>query len=120
MAEGKILPYLDIPFQHGSPKILKAMKRPGAIDNTLNRIKSWREICPDLTVRSTFIVGFPGESEDDFNQLLDFINEAQLDRVGAFTYSPVDGAAANELTDHVPEEIKQQRLEQFTRTCIIC
>ena len=113
MAEGKILPYLDIPFQHGSPKILKAMKRPGAIDNTLARIKKWRSICPQLTIRSTFIVGFPGETEADFQQLLDFIEEAQLDRVGAFTYSAVDGATANELADPVPEEIKQQRLERF-------
>lgn len=113
MAEGKILPYLDIPFQHGSPKILKAMKRPGAIDNTLKRIKRWREICPDLTIRSTFIVGFPGETDDDFQLLLDFINEAQLDRVGAFAYSPVEGAAANLLADPVPEEIAQHRLAKF-------
>ena len=113
MAEGKILPYLDIPFQHGSPKILKAMKRPGSIDNTLARIKKWREICPELTIRSTFIVGFPGETEDDFQQLLDFIEEAQLDRVGAFTYSPVDGATANDLADHVAEDIKEQRLARF-------
>ena len=113
MAEGKILPYLDIPFQHGSPKILRAMKRPGAIDNTLARIKAWREICPELTIRSTFIVGFPGETEDDFQQLLDFIEEAQLDRVGAFTYSPVEGAAANDLADPVPERIKEERLATF-------
>lgn len=113
MAEDKILPYLDIPFQHGSPKILKAMKRPGAIDNTLSRIHKWRDICPDLTIRSTFIVGFPGETEDDFKQLLDFIQEAQLDRVGAFEYSPVEGAKANELADHVPDEVKAERLEQF-------
>ena len=113
MTEGKILPYLDIPFQHGSPRILKAMKRPGAIDNTLKRIHSWREICPELTIRSTFIVGFPGETEDEFNQLLDFIQEAQLDRVGAFTYSPVEGAVANQLADPIAEEIKQQRLAKF-------
>ncbi|MFT6388723.1 MAG: ribosomal protein S12 methylthiotransferase [Cellvibrionaceae bacterium] len=113
MAEGKILPYLDIPFQHGSPKILKAMKRPGSIDNTLERIKKWRDICPELTIRSTFIVGFPGETEEDFQLLLDFIETAQLDRVGAFAYSPVEGAAANELGDPVPEEIKQQRLKYF-------
>ncbi len=113
MAEGKILPYLDIPFQHGSPKVLKAMKRPGAIDNTLNRIKKWRETCSDLTVRSTFIVGFPGETDDDFKQLLDFIDQAQLDRVGAFTYSPVEGAPANALEGHVPEEVKQERLAEF-------
>ncbi len=113
MAEAKILPYLDIPFQHGSPKILKAMKRPGAIDNTLKRIKQWRATCSDLTIRSTFIVGFPGETDDDFKQLLDFIDEAQLDRVGAFTYSPVEGAPANALGDHVPDEIKEQRLAEF-------
>lgn len=113
MAQGKILPYLDIPFQHGSPKILKAMKRPGAIDNTLSRIKKWREICPELTIRSTFIVGFPGETEDDFEMLLDFIREAQLDRVGAFEYSPVDGAKANTLADPVPDEIKAQRKARF-------
>ena len=113
MAEGIILPYLDIPFQHGSPKILKAMKRPGAIDNTLKRIKSWRETCSDLTIRSTFIVGFPGETDDDFKQLMDFIDEAQLDRVGAFTYSPVEGAAANEIDNHVPDEVKEERLEIF-------
>jgi ribosomal protein S12 methylthiotransferase len=116
MAEDKILPYLDIPFQHGSPRILKLMKRPGAIDNTLKRIKMWREICPDLTIRSTFIVGFPGETEDDFKQLLDFIGEADLDRVGAFTYSPVEGATANALEGHVDEEAKQQRLEKFMNT----
>jgi len=116
MAEGKILPYLDIPFQHGSPKILKAMKRPGSIDNTLNRIKKWREICPDLTIRSTFIVGFPGETEEDFQLLLNFIQEAQLDRVGAFTYSPVDGAPANDIAEQVPEDIKEARLERFMRT----
>ena len=116
MAEGKILPYLDIPFQHGSPKVLKAMKRPGSIDNTLNRIKKWREICPDLTIRSTFIVGFPGETEEDFQMLLDFIQEAQLDRVGAFTYSPVEGAPANDIADHVPEEVKEARLARFMQT----
>ncbi len=113
MAEGKILPYLDIPFQHGSPKILKAMKRPGAIDNTLARIKKWREICPELTIRSTFIVGFPGETEEDFEMLLDFIREAQLDRVGAFEYSPVDGAKANELEGHVPDDVKADRKARF-------
>jgi ribosomal protein S12 methylthiotransferase len=113
MAEGKILPYLDIPFQHGSPKILKAMKRPGAIDNTLSRIKKWREICPELTIRSTFIVGFPGETEEDFQMLLDFLQEAQLDRVGAFEYSPVEGAKANELGEHVPDNIKAERKARF-------
>ena len=113
MAEGKILPYLDIPFQHASPRILKLMKRPGAIDKNLERIQKWREICPDLTIRSTFIVGFPGETEDDFEQLLSFIDQAELDRVGAFAYSPVDGAKANDLPDAVPEEIKQYRLARF-------
>ncbi len=113
MAEGKILPYLDIPFQHGSPKILKAMKRPGAIDNTLSRIKKWREICPELTIRSTFIVGFPGETEEDFEMLLDFIREAELDRIGAFEYSPVDGAQANDLAEQVPDAIKADRKERF-------
>lgn len=113
MAEDKILPYLDIPFQHASPKILKAMKRPGAIHKTLSRIKMWRETCPDLTIRSTFIVGFPGETDDDFKHLLDFIDEAQLDRVGAFTYSPVEGASANALEGHVPDEVKEERLAEF-------
>lgn len=113
MAEGKILPYLDIPLQHASPRILKMMKRPGAIDNTLARIKKWREICPDLTIRSTFIVGFPGETEEDFQLLLDFIQEAQLDRVGCFKYSPVEGAVANDLAEPVPEDIKDERLAQF-------
>lgn len=113
MAEGKILPYLDIPFQHASPRILKLMKRPAHAENTLERIKKWREICPDLTIRSTFIVGFPGETEEDFQILLDWLEEAQLDRVGCFTYSPVEGAPANELPDPVPEEVKQERLERF-------
>ncbi len=113
MAEGKILPYLDIPLQHASPSILKAMKRPGKIDKTLERIRNWRTICPDITLRSTFIVGFPGETDDDFEQLLDFIEEAQLDRVGAFAYSPVEGAVANELGNFVPEELQQERLERF-------
>ena len=116
MAEGKVLPYLDIPFQHASPKILKAMKRPGSIDKTLSRIKKWREICPELTIRSTFIVGFPGETEEDFQMLLDFIEEAQLDRVGAFTYSPVEGAPANDIAEHVPEDVKESRLERFMTT----
>jgi len=113
MAEEKILPYLDIPLQHASPSILKAMKRPGKIDKTIERIKNWRTICPDITLRSTFIVGFPGETDDDFEQLLDFLEEAQLDRVGAFAYSPVEGAIANELGNFVPEEIQQERLERF-------
>jgi ribosomal protein S12 methylthiotransferase len=113
MAEGKILPYLDVPFQHASPRILKAMKRPGDIEGTLRRIEKWRAICPELVIRSTFIVGFPGETEDDFDQLLDFLSEAQLDRVGAFAYSPVEGAAANALPDPVDPDIQQDRLERF-------
>ncbi|KRA35284.1 ribosomal protein S12 methylthiotransferase RimO [Rhodanobacter sp. Root627] len=113
MAAGKILPYLDIPFQHASPRILKLMKRPGNIDKTLERIQNWRKVVPDLTIRSTFIVGFPGETDAEFQELLDFLREAELDRVGAFTYSPVDGAKANELPDPVSEELKEDRLEQF-------
>ncbi|MEZ5456210.1 MAG: 30S ribosomal protein S12 methylthiotransferase RimO [Lysobacteraceae bacterium] len=113
MAEGKLLPYLDVPFQHASPRILKLMKRPGAVDKTLERIQRWREICPELAIRSTFIVGFPGETEDDFEELLDFLDEAQLDRVGAFAYSPVEGASANDLPGAVPEEVKAERLERF-------
>ena len=113
MAEGLILPYLDIPLQHGSPRILKLMKRPAAAENALTRIKKWREICPDITLRSTFIVGFPGETDDDFEQLLDFINEAQLDRVGCFQYSPVNGARANDLPDPVPAEVMAEREQAF-------
>ena len=113
MAQGKILPYLDIPFQHASPRILKAMKRPAFEDKTLARIKRWREECPDLTLRSTFIVGFPGETEDDFQYLLDWMSEAQLDRVGCFQYSPVNGAPANELANPVPDEVKQERWDRF-------
>jgi ribosomal protein S12 methylthiotransferase len=113
MAEGLVLPYLDIPLQHGSPRILKLMKRPAAAENALTRIKKWREICPEITLRSTFIVGFPGETEDDFKQLLDFIEEAQLDRVGCFQYSPVNGARANELPDHVPAEVMAEREQAF-------
>lgn len=113
MAEGKVLPYLDIPLQHASPKILKLMKRPGAVERTLERIKRWREICPELTLRSTFIVGFPGETEEDFQMLLDFLQEARLDRVGCFKYSPVEGAKANELADQVPEEVKEERYHRF-------
>jgi ribosomal protein S12 methylthiotransferase len=113
MADGKLLPYLDIPFQHASPRILKAMKRPAASENTLQRIRRWREICPELAIRSTFIVGFPGETEDDFEQLLDFLDEARLDRVGCFTYSPVAGAKANQLPDHVDEDTMQERLHRF-------
>ena len=113
MAAEKLLPYLDIPFQHASPRILKAMKRPAASDNTLQRIREWRKFCPELTIRSTFIVGFPGETEDDFEQLLDFLDQAQLDRVGCFTYSPVEGAAANQLPDQVDEDTKEDRLQRF-------
>jgi len=113
MAEGLILPYLDMPLQHGSQKILKAMKRPAATEKVLERMRRWRETCPELTLRSTFIVGFPGETEDDFDELLEFIQEAQLDRVGAFAYSPVEGAAANALPDQLPEEVKQDRLARF-------
>ena len=113
MADGLVLPYLDVPLQHGSPRILKAMKRPAAAEKALERIARWREICPDITLRSTFIVGFPGETEEDFETLLEFIEEARLDRVGAFAYSPVEGAAANALPGAVPEEEKQERLERF-------
>ena len=113
MADGKLLPYLDIPFQHASPRVLKLMKRPGAVDKTLERIQRWRAICPELTIRSTFIVGFPGETEQEFEELLDFLDEAQLDRVGAFAYSPVEGAKANELPDPVDEGVKQERLARF-------
>lgn len=113
MAEGAILPYLDVPFQHASPRILRAMKRPASSENNLERIKAWREICPDITIRSTFIAGFPGETEDDFDELLDFLEEAQLDRVGCFAYSDVDGAKANDLPGQVPEEVKQERLSRF-------
>ncbi|KDD48333.1 30S ribosomal protein S12 methylthiotransferase RimO [Bordetella bronchiseptica] len=113
MADGKVLPYLDIPFQHASPRILRAMKRPAFEDKTLARIKRWREECPDLTLRSTFIVGFPGETEEDFQYLLDWMSEAQLDRVGCFQYSPVEGAPANTLDSPVPDEVKQERWERF-------
>jgi ribosomal protein S12 methylthiotransferase len=113
MAEGRILPYLDVPFQHASPRILKLMKRPAASERNLERIRAWRAACPDLTVRSTFIVGFPGETEAEFEELLDFVNEAGLDRVGCFAYSPVEGAKANGLPGAVPEEVKQERLARF-------
>jgi len=113
MAEGKILPYLDVPFQHASSRILKLMKRPASAENNLARIENWRAICPDIALRSTFIVGFPGETEREFEELLDFLRAAQLDRVGCFAYSPVEGAAANALPDAVPEEVKQERLTRF-------
>lgn len=113
MAEGKILPYLDVPLQHASPRILKAMKRPASAENNLARIKQWRQVCPDITLRSTFIVGFPGETEAEFEELLDFLQEARLDRVGCFSYSPVKGAAANELPGHIPEELKEERRARF-------
>jgi len=113
MRDGLILPYLDIPLQHANSRVLKAMKRPASSENTLLRIASWREICPDITLRSTFIVGFPGETEEEFEELLDFLEEAQLDRVGCFKYSPVEGAKANELSDPVPEEVKEERYHRF-------
>src|SRR5579863_6248321 len=106
MAERKILPYLDIPFQHGSPSVLKRMKRPAHAVNTLERVRAWRAVCPDLVIRSTFIVGFPGETEAEFEELLEWIGEARLDRVGCFKYSPVEGAKANELADHIPPEVQ--------------
>ncbi|MFM5541662.1 30S ribosomal protein S12 methylthiotransferase RimO [Aeromonas veronii] len=113
MRDGKVLPYLDIPLQHASPRILKLMKRPGTVERTLERIQKWREICPQITLRSTFIVGFPGETEEDFQMLLDFIDKAELDRVGCFKYSPVEGALANELPDPVPEEVQEERFQRF-------
>ncbi|OOV86898.1 30S ribosomal protein S12 methylthiotransferase RimO [Oceanospirillum linum] len=113
MAEGAIVPYLDIPLQHAHPEVLKMMKRPAASEKTMERIRKWREICPEIVIRSTFIVGFPGETEAHFEYLLDFLREARLDRVGCFTYSPVDGAPANELADPVPEEVKEDRLARF-------
>ena len=113
MGEKKLLPYLDIPFQHASHSILKAMKRPAHSENTLARIEAWREICPDIVIRSTFVVGFPGETEEDFQCLLDWLVEARLDRVGAFTYSEVEGAVANDLPNHVPEDVKQERYERL-------
>ncbi|MEH8215851.1 30S ribosomal protein S12 methylthiotransferase RimO [Aeromonas veronii] len=113
MRDGKVLPYLDIPLQHASPRILKLMKRPGTVERTLERIQKWREICPQITLRSTFIVGFPGEAEEDFQMLLDFIDKAELDRVGCFKYSPVEGALANELPDPVPEDIQEERFQRF-------
>ena len=116
MAHGKILPYLDVPFQHAAPRVLKLMKRPASAEKVLERLQRWREICPDITVRSTFIVGFPGETEAEFSELLQFLEDAQLDRVGCFAYSPVEGAAANGLPDAVPEEVKTARKEKFMLT----
>ena len=113
MAEGLITPYLDIPFQHASPGVLRAMKRPANEAKVLDRIRRWREICPDLTIRSTFIVGFPGETEADFRYLLDWLEEAELDRIGCFQYEDVAGAAANDLPGHVPPEVKRERWERF-------
>ena len=113
MAEGKILPYLDVPFQHASPAILRAMKRPASMENNLSQLTRWRAMCPEITIRSTFIVGFPGETEKDFSDLLEFLGEAKLDRVGCFMYSPVEGAAANLLPDQIPEEVKAERLRLF-------
>ena len=115
MCEGKILPYLDIPFQHANPRILKLMKRPAAAEKTLERIQAWRKLCPDLTIRSTFIAGFPGETEAEFQELLDFLTEAQLDRVGCFAYSPVEGAKANALPDPVPNELREERQARFMK-----
>src|SRR3954469_1974583 len=116
MAEGKILPYLDVPFHHASPRILRLMKRPASSEKVLERIRAWRAICPDITIRSTFIAGFPGETESEFAELLDFLQEAQLDRVGCFAYSPVEGAAANELPDPVADEVKEDRRRRFMET----
>lgn len=116
MAEGRVLPYLDIPFQHGSPTVLKRMKRPAHAENTLDRLRAWRKICPELTLRSTFIVGFPGETESEFEELLDWMEQAQLDRVGAFKYSPVEGARANTVAAHVAPEVQEERLARFMET----
>ena len=113
MAEGKILPYLDVPVQHAHPRILKAMKRPASAERNLDRIRAWRAVCPDVAIRSTFIVGFPGETEEEFEYLLDFLREARLDRVGCFSYSPVQGAKANALPDPVPEDVKEERRRRF-------
>jgi ribosomal protein S12 methylthiotransferase len=113
MAEGGVLPYLDVPFQHASPRILKLMKRPASGERNIERIRAWREVCPDITIRSTFIAGFPGETEAEFGELLDFLREAQLDRVGCFAYSPVEGAAANALPGMLPDEVREERRARF-------
>ena len=115
MAEGKLLPYLDVPFQHASRRILKLMKRPASAEDNLERIRRWREICPDITMRSTFIAGFPGETEAEFEELLAFLEAAELDRVGCFAYSPVEGAAANALPDHVPDDVREERRARFMK-----
>jgi len=115
MAEGKVLPYLDIPFQHASPAVLKAMRRPAHQEKTLERLRGWREICPDLAIRSTFIVGFPGETDEDFEMLLGWLEEAKLERVGCFRYEPVKGAPANDLAEPVPPEVKEERWHRFMR-----
>jgi ribosomal protein S12 methylthiotransferase len=115
MAEGKVLPYLDVPFQHASPSVLKAMRRPAHQEKTLERLRRWREICPDLAIRSTFIIGFPGETEADMDILVDWLKEAKLDRVGCFRYEPVKGAAANDLADPVPPEVKDARWHRFMK-----
>jgi ribosomal protein S12 methylthiotransferase len=115
MAEGRVLPYLDIPFQHASPAVLRRMRRPAAGERTLERIARWRELCPDLTIRSTFIVGFPGESDDDFRILLEWLEAAELDRVGCFRYEPVEGAAANHLAAAVPAAVTEQRWHELMR-----
>src|SRR5688572_776453 len=117
MAEGLVLPYLDIPFQHASPRVLKAMKRPANEAKVLERIRGWRDLCPDITIRSTFIVGFPGETDEDFDYLLDWLDEAQLDRVGAFRFEPVKGAAANSLPGAVAEEVKEERYARLMAKC---
>jgi ribosomal protein S12 methylthiotransferase len=113
MAEGRVLPYLDVPFQHASPRILKLMKRPASGERNIERIRAWREVCPDITIRSTFIAGFPGETEAEFAELLEFLREAQLDRVGCFAYSPVEGAAANALPGMLPEQVREERRARF-------
>jgi ribosomal protein S12 methylthiotransferase len=115
MAEGKILPYLDVPFQHASPRILKLMRRPANTEKVLDRVRAWRTICPEITIRSTFIAGFPGETEAEFQELLDFLEEAQLDRVGCFAYSPVEGAAANDLPGALPDEVREERRARFMK-----
>jgi ribosomal protein S12 methylthiotransferase len=115
MAEGKVLPYIDVPFQHASRRILKLMKRPASGEDNLERIRAWRKICPDITIRSTFIAGFPGETDGEFQELLDFLEEAELDRVGCFAYSPVDGARANDLPGAVPAEIREERRGRLMR-----